>query len=437
MCQSNRVTVNPVRAAPAPLIGDGDAERLLTDADVAGLLAAGFNGWDLDGRRVLVLVPDLTRAAPIPLLFRLTRELLDGRVAALDWLVALGTHPPLSQQRLEALVGAAGDEWAPGRVMNHAWSDPDALALVGTIPADVLAEVSGGRIRRSLDVRVNRLVTEYDVVIAVGPVLPHEVAGFSGGDKYFFPGISGAEVIDVSHWLGALITSFEIIGTKGITPVRRLIDEAAAMIPTERKCVAMVTEPGGPGLVGLWLGECEEAWAAAVDLSAATHIRYLPRPHPTVLSIVPERYDDMWTGAKGMYKVEPVVADGGEVIIYAPHITEFSFTHGRLVEQVGYHCRDYFVGQWDRFGSLPGGILAHSTHLRGVGTWSPEQGERDRIAVTLATGISAERCAAVGLSWRDPSTIDPDQWAQRDDVLVVPDAGEILYRLDGNLRTPG
>jgi len=233
----------------------------------------------------------------------------------------------------------------------------------------------------------------------------------------------------VSHWLGALITSYEIIGTRGTTPVRHLIELAAGMIPTERKCIALVTDPGGGGLVGMWLGECDEAWAAAADLSASTHILYVERPYATVLSIIPERYDDMWTGAKGMYKVEPVVANGGEVVIYGPHVTSFSLTRGEWIERVGYHCRDYFLGQWERFGSYPGGILAHSTHLRGVGTWSRDHGERDRIQVTLATGISAERCAAVGLGWRDPSTIDADVWARRDDVLVVRDAGEILYRL--------
>jgi nickel-dependent lactate racemase len=401
----------------------------LADEQIERLMAEAFEHWDLDGRRVLMLVPDLTRAAPIPMLFRLTKQLLEPRVAALDWLVALGTHPPLDGKRLEALVGAPAGTWGPGQVMNHSWSQPDCLVSVGTIPAEELAEISAGRIRRPLDVKVNRLATEYDVVVAVGPVLPHEVVGFSGGNKYFFPGISGPEFIDVSHWLGALITSYEIIGTLGVTPVRRLIDRAAAMIPTERRCVALVTDPAGDGLSGLWLGQCDEAWAAAADLSAATHIRYADRAYSTVLSVIPERYDDMWTGAKGMYKVEPVVADDGEVIIYGPHITEFSLTHGELIERVGYHCRDYFLGQWDRFSSYPGGILAHSTHLRGGGTWSPADGERDRIRVTLATGISPERCAAVALGWRDPATIDPPAWGRQDDVLVVPEAGETLYRL--------
>ena len=76
-------------------------------------------------------------------------------------------------------------------------------------------------------------------------------------------------------------------------------------------------------------------------------------------------YDDLWTAGKGMYKSEPVVADEGEVIIYAPHVTEVSRMHGRMIDEVGYHCRDYFLAQWDRFKKYPGGILAHSTHVKG------------------------------------------------------------------------
>jgi hypothetical protein len=133
-----------------------------------------------------------------------------------------------------------------------------------------------------------------------------------------------------------------------------------------------------------------------------------------------------------MYKVEPIVADGGEVIIYAPHITEISYTHGALIEQIGYHVRDYFTKQWDKFKHYPGGVLAHSTHLRGIGVYDATRGiETPRIRVTLATGISPERCARINLGYADPRSIQPEEWMGREDegVLVVPKAGETLYRL--------
>ena len=126
----------------------------------------------------------------------------------------------------------------------------------------------------------------------------------------------------------------------------------------------------------------------------------------------------------------PVIADGGEVIIYAPHIDEISYTHGQIIDKVGYHVRDYFVNQWDRFKDYPWGVLAHSTHLRGVGTY--ENGvEEPRIRVTLATGIPRERCDQVNLGYLDPDAINPDEWRGREaeGILLVPKAGEMLYRV--------
>jgi len=141
-------------------------------------------------------------------------------------------------------------------------------------------------------------------------------------------------------------------------------------------------------------------------------------------------YDDLWTAAKGMYKMEPAVADGGEVIIYAPHIDEISYTHGRIIDEIGYHVRDYFLKQWDRFKHYPWGVLAHSTHLRGIGTY--ENGiEQPRIAVTLATRIPPERCKRVNLGYMNPDAIRMDEWQGREEegIVVIPKAGELLYRV--------
>ena len=258
------------------------------------------------------------------------------------------------------------------------------------------------------------------------------MVGFSGGNKYFFPGASGPELIDASHWLGALITASEMIGSPGITPVRRLIDRAASLIPTERHCISLVVRTGDAGLHGLYLGSCEDAWAAAAELSADVHITTVERPYDTVVSVVPSMYEDLWTAGKGVYKLEPVVADGGELIVLAPHVRSFSVTHGEAIARAGYHCRDYFLGQPERFAGSPLGVLAHCTHVRGRGTYDAASGiERCRITVTLASGIPRAECERAGLAWRDPATIDPAAWAARDGTLVVPRAGEILHRLRG------
>jgi nickel-dependent lactate racemase len=311
---------------------------------------------------------------------------------------------------------------------NHAWWEDDTFTHVGTLPSELVRELSGGRIHDAIEVRINRLVTESDVTLIVGPVLPHEVIGFSGGNKYLFPGLSGHEMIDVTHWLGALITSSEIIGTRGITPVRALVDAAAALVPGERHALCVVVDHVSGGLESLAFGEPEQAWADAADVAAESHVEYVDGPVRRVLSVVPERYPDLWTGAKGFYKVEPVVADGGEVVLYAPHITEIAAMHPRLTD-IGYHCRDFFLAHWDRFRDVPLGELAHSTHLFGAGTYDRETGEHQRVHVTLATGIPEDQVRHANLGYAAPETVDLTTWLADPDALVVPDAGEVLYRL--------
>jgi nickel-dependent lactate racemase len=321
------------------------------------------------------------------------------------------------------------------QVFNHRWEAPDTFATLGTIPAEEVAAATDGKLEIDIDVRLNQLVGDadgnmpYDHILVCGPVFPHEVAGFSGGNKYFVPGVAGQEVIDATHWVGALVTSRDIIGVRE-TPVRRLIERAASFIPTPRSLIALVMH--GHDLHGVFIGGMEDAWREATELSAELDIVWVERPLKRVLSVMPEMYDDLWTGAKGMYKLEPAVADGGEVVIYAPHITEVSYVHGHYLDQIGYHVRDYFVAQWQKFEHIPWGVLAHSTHLRGDGTYINGV-EEPRIRVTLATGIPRERCEAIGLGYADPATVDLESWADREDegILLVRRAGEQLYRVKG------
>jgi nickel-dependent lactate racemase len=421
-----------------PTTPTGHADRIggphdvLTDEQIRTFIQEKLDATPLDGRSVCVLVPDGTRSCPLPLLLSSVHGALHGRVSRLTVLVALGTHadlsPPLLAAHLGYRPGVPAETYPSTTVLTHAWWDPATFARVGVISAERIAELSDGMLRHAVTVRINRAVVEHDVTLIVGPVFPHEVVGFSGGNKYLFPGVSGRELIDLSHWLGALITSAQLIGTKGTTPVRALIDEAASMVPGERLALCVVTKSSTRDLHSISFGNPVAAWASAADVSAETHIRYLDAPVRRVLSLIPRKYEDMWTGAKGFYKVEPIVADGGQVVLYAPHIREISTTHPQIAE-IGYHCRDYFVKQWDRFSGLHWGDLAHSTHLRGAGTYDQVHGERDRVTVTLATGISEELTRSINLDYLDPATVDPAVWAADPDTLVVPDAGEDLYRL--------
>jgi nickel-dependent lactate racemase len=410
----------------------GGPDQVLPEDRVTAFVADQLAGQDLDGASVCVVIPDATRSCPLPLLLSAVHGALAGRASRVTALVALGTHAPMTEAALARHLGYPAGELAeryPGmEVRNHEWADPATFVSLGVIPEARVAELSGGLLSESVDVRLNRAVVDHDVALVVGPVFPHEVVGFSGGNKYFFPGVAGQEIIDLSHWLGALITSADIIGTRGITPVRALIDEAAALIPARTLALCVVAQSGSAALHAATFGKPRAAWAAAAAVSAQTHVRYLDAPVRRVLSLMPEKYDDIWTAAKGFYKLEPVVADGGEVILYAPHITEISAMHPEI-EQIGYHCRDYFVQQWEKFRHLHWGVLAHSTHLRGAGTYDAEHGERCRLTVTLATGIPEEVVRAANLNYLDPSTVDIEAFRADGETFVVPEAGEVLFRL--------
>ncbi len=388
---------------------------------------------DFVGRRVLVIVPDTTRTAPLPLLFGGVYRRIAPVAESIDVIVALGTHPAMSESAIGEMLGLGELEGAESiGLYNHEWDRPDRLKRIGTLTAEDTAALSGGLLSEDVAVEINSRIDDYDVLLVLGPVFPHEVVGFSGGNKYFFPGIAGAEILNFFHWLGALITNSQIIGKKQ-TPVREVVDRAAAMIEVERRCVSFVVGEDG-GVLDLFYGTPESAWSGAADLSNRTHIRWKSHPFHTVLSCAPPMYDELWVAGKCMYKLEPVVADGGELIIYAPHLTEISVTHGELIKQVGYHVRDYFTSDPERFTDIPRGVLAHSTHVRGGGRMV-DGVEVPRITVTLATALSEEICRSVNLGWRDPATIDVESFADREDegVLLVRRAGEYLHRLEEKL----
>jgi len=408
-------------------------DQLISNAQIIETLRTGFND-KFHHQRVLILIPDHTRSLPLPFLFRSIVDLLHD-TKQLDFMVALGTHPPLSEESLNKLVGITAEErmtlFKHIGLLNHEWNSSSVLTSLGILAKDEIKQIAGNHWHSSLpnevDIRINKAALHYDQIIILGPTFPHEVVGFSGGAKYLFPGISGADMINATHWLGALAG---VVGTIGIkdTPVRAMIDAAAARLTTPVMVVALVVE--GDGLSGLFVGDRLAAWNEAADLSAERHIRWCEKPFHRVLSCAPPMYDELWTAAKAMYKLEPAVALGGEVVIYAPHLDVVSRVHGKHIYEIGYHILPYFLTDWERFKNLPLGVLAHSTHLRGSGVL--ENGiEKPNVKVTLASKLSAEDCVQLNLSYLNPANIKLDEWKDKEDegVLYVPKAGEILFRM--------
>ena len=392
----------------------------MTDDEILAALTEGLE-QAVAGENVLVLVPDHTRRIPLHrILPRLAQALhLAPRVRVM---VALGTHPPVPEQDLRALSRLMGGQ----EVGNHPWQDDCELVSLGAIPDERIREIAGPvwhpSLAGPLDVRINRAAIEADRVVIVGPTLPHEVAGYSGGAKYLFPGISGPEMIDVMHWLGALTGVMGTIG-RADTPVRSLIGEAAARLPTPVTLVAVVTRDDD--LAGMFVGGVEAAWPPSVELAERLHTVWLDRPYERVVSRPLPIYGELWTAAKAVYKLESAVADGGQLIVHAPELETVSRTHGARIFEVGYHVMPYFLRQWDRFSEVPLAVLAHSTHVKGAGTFEGGR-EEARIDVRLATGIGPDDCRRLNLGYTDPGdlTLETD-----DGTLIVPNSGEVLYRV--------
>lgn len=392
-------------------------------------MAEGLSKVVTSGQRILLIVPDMTRTAPVSDLVRLALPILRDLGVQVDIMVALGTHPPLPQETLRHHVGLGDEPWRTSfndvKLMNHAWDDPSQLQEVATLPDDRIRELSNGLMSENVVITLNKTALKYDQLLILGPVFPHEIAGFSGGSKYLFPGISGPEIIDFFHWLGAVITNLKLIGIID-NPVRRVLDEAAAQVPIPTSAISFVVHDGE--VVHMTIGPLQESWRSAAKHSLQCHVVYKPRKYQRVLACAPAMYEDLWTGGKCMYKAEPVIEDNGELIIYAPHIFSPSLVHESVLRRIGYHVRDYYLKRLELFADIPRAVMAVSTYIKGTGTYI-DGIEKPRIQVSVASQIPRELIETLGLGYIDPDTINVEDWRNREEegLLLIERAGETLY----------
>lgn len=412
--------------------GTGNSSTTLTRDEINSILLSALTPEVYENRKVLVLTPDTTRTCPLPMMISYLQEIAGEKSACLDFMVALGTHQPLSEERILKLYGITDQErkarYEKTRFYNHRWDLADTFTRVGYLEKDVTSELSSGRLCEEVPIDINRAIFEYDQIIILGPVFPHEVVGYSGGAKYLFPGISGGEFLHFFHWLGAVITCPDTIGIKH-TPVREVINRAMECIDVPVFCISMVVK-SREELHGLYCGSYLESWESAADLSEKIHVVFKKNQFHTVIGVCPEMYTELWTGGKVMYKLEQMVAPGGKLIIYAPHLNEISKTWGRYVDEIGYHTVDYFLCQPERFSDIPRGVLAHSTHVRGIGRMNGNR-EEPRIEVILASAIPEEQCRNINLGYMDYRTINLDDFKNKEQegILFVDNAGEVLHRI--------
>ena len=385
------------------------------------------------GERVLAIIPDKTRDDNTDFLFPVATEFLTRRgVASFDALVAQGTHPPMTEAQKLSKIGRAT---FAGQLFDHRWDKAEELIAIGELSASTVKELTGGLIEHAVPVSINKLLAPgvYDTVLVFGATVPHEVAGFAGGAKYFFPGVAGPELTHTTHWLGALAGIENIIG-RVETPTRRLIEAAADLIAARVISInSVVSRHADQELVtyGLFAGDIREAFRRAAAVSRQVHIRYSGRKYQTVVALLDPHYDEMWVGGKASYKLGAIVEDGGELIIYAPHLTKLSETHGALIEKYGYAplevVRDMLGASSELRENLC--IAAHLAHVAYAGR-TDEQGRTvPRYRITMATGLDEETCRRVNLGYLDYRTVDLKLLSSDSDTLIVKDAGRDLYQV--------
>ena len=415
------------------VIGTGAPTADLTVTDMRPIVDEALRGI-APGSRVLAVVSDRTRDDNTPELFPLVSQVLAGiGAASLDVLIAQGTHVPMNDKDKRAKIGA-GLAAMPllGTIFDHHWDRESELTTLGTIDADVIAKHTGGLLRESVKIRLNAHLApgQYDVVLVLGATVPHEVAGFAGGAKYFFPGVAGPELTHLTHWLGALATIERVIG-RIETPTRRLIEAAAAFVPAPVIALTTVATRDASGLKtrALFAGDLRQTVRRAAEISQQVHIRYTGRRYQRIVAILDDHYDELWVGGKASYKLGSIIERGGELIIYAPHLSAISLTHGALIEKYGYapleRVRDMVEGSDELRANLC--VAAHLAHVAYAGEKGDDGVVVPRYRITLAANLPEATCRRVNLGYLDVRTFDPRAFRDDPDTLTVENAGRDLY----------
>lgn len=420
-------------AAQETVAGRGAATLSLSLEELRAIVTEGL-AEIRPGERVLAIVPDKTRDDNTDQLVPFAAEMLaQKKVARFDALIAQGTHGPMNEAEKRDKIGWS--RIAPGSVTNifdHRWDRDDGLVTIGELSAAQIADLTDGLLEESVPVRLNALLAPgtYDTVLVFGATMPHEVAGFAGGAKYFFPGVAGPELTHLTHWLGALATIENVIG-RIETPTRRVIEAAVAFVSSRIISFTSVSTRNSEGLRthALFAGDIYEAFRRAAKVSSEVHIKHVGRKYKRVVALLDRHYDDLWVGGKASYKLGSIIEAGGELIIYAPHLNQLSATHGHLIEKYGYapleHVREMVAGSDELRANLC--VAAHLAHVS-YGSASSVAGQLGpRYRITLASAVTEAVCQRVNLNFFDHRRFNPEDYRADSETLVVEDAGRDLY----------
>lgn len=419
------------------IIGYGSPDSDLDTAALRRILEESL-AQILPGERVLAIIPDKTRDDNTPELFPMVCEILAHRgIEKFDALVAQGTHAAMTEAEKRAKVGLNKENKSifRGKIFNHNWDVPEELTTIGELAAAQVDDLTDGLLNEAIPLTVNKLLAPgiYHTILIFGATVPHEVAGFAGGAKYFFPGVSGAELTHATHWLGALASIEAVIG-RVETPTRHLIEAAAERIPARvisLNSVVSRTSENRLRTHALFCGDVKIAFRRAAEISSLVHVKYTNHQYKRVVALLDEHYDEMWTGGKASYRLGAIVEEAGELIIYAPHLRCFSDTHGALIEKYGYAPLARVREMVAEFDELKNNlcVAAHLAHVAYAARRDAPTMPRYRI--TLASQISEADCRRVGFGFLNYKSFSRLDYENDNDALIVENAGRDLYLFGG------
>ncbi len=337
------------------------------------------------------------------------------------------------KKRAKLGIGDGSEIPGIGRVFDHHWSDPEELVEVGVLSAERVSELDGGLFTKEIPLKINKLLApgNYDHILIFGATVPHEVAGFAGGAKYFFPGVAGPELTHATHWLGALAGIENTIG-RIETPTRNLIEAAGEFVTANVICFTSVVTRDASDMLrnhALFAGDCHSSLRAAAEISREVHIKYTGRKYRRVIALLDEHYDELWVGGKASYKLGPVIEDGGELIIYAPQMGCLSKTHGEMIEKYGYGVIEKMQELVAESGELEANlcVAAHLAHVAFAGRLDASGDIVPRYRIVLASRIDEETCRRVNLGYLDPAKFSINDYEGDADTLIAERAGRDLY----------
>lgn len=399
------------------------SESGLSEKEIYGTLESSLK--DKEKKNVLIIPPDYTRMySGAGMITRLYYEILEKLGANVDIMPALGTHVPMTKEECTAFFGS---HIPYKKIIPHNWRSD--VVKIGEVPAEFVKEVSEGLVDSAIGVEVNkRLISgEYNLIISIGQVVPHEVVGMANYSKNIFVGVGGSSMINSSHMLGAFYGLERMMG-RDFSPVRRVFDYAEEHFINNLPLMYVLTVTTNKGdttnIHGIYIGRERKLFEAAVADSQKYNMNFVKEPFKkAVVYLDPREFKSTWLGNKAIYRTRMAMADGGELIILAPAVSKFGedTENDRLIRKYGYVGREKVLELVKENKDLQENlsVAAHLIHGSSDG----------RFSVTYAAGgLTKEEVEKAAFSYADcAKTMQKYNPEKLTDGFNTVDGEEIYY----------